>query len=54
MSEPSYWEYGGELHLVGISYDKDALAGERRHSCRIVKYNIEMLNVKEHKKCMII
>lgn len=34
--------YGGELLLVGISYDKDAPAGERMHSCRIVKYNIEI------------
>lgn len=27
--------------LVGISYDKDAKAGEKRHSCRIVEYNLK-------------
>lgn len=27
--------YGGDILLVGISYDKDAPAGERKHQCRI-------------------
>ena len=27
--------FGSEIILVGISYDKDAPAGERKHSCRI-------------------
>ena len=27
--------YGGELLLVGIAYDKDAPAGQRKHSCII-------------------
>ena len=29
--------YGSEILLVGISYDKDAPAGEKKHRCRIVK-----------------
>ena len=29
--------YGGEILLVGISYDKNAPAGERKHRCRIVE-----------------
>lgn len=31
-------EYGGEILLVGISYDRNAPAGERKHQCRIEKY----------------
>lgn len=27
--------YGGEILLVGISYQKDAQAGHRRHNCVI-------------------
>lgn len=27
--------FGSEIILVGISYDKDAPAGERKHRCRI-------------------
>ena len=27
--------YGGEILLVGINYDKEAPAGERKHSCAI-------------------
>lgn len=27
--------YGGEILLVGINYDRDALPGMRRHTCRI-------------------
>ena len=34
-------DYGGELLLVGINYDKDAPAGKRKHSCRIEKYRME-------------
>ena len=29
--------YGGDMLLVGISYDKDAPAGMRKHSCKIEK-----------------
>ncbi|MCI9142911.1 MAG: AAA family ATPase [Lachnospiraceae bacterium] len=32
-------EYGGEILLVGISYSKDAPAGNRRHTCRIERYS---------------
>ena len=31
-------DFGGELLLVGISYDKDAPAGQRKHTCCIEKY----------------
>ncbi len=31
-------DYGGRILLVGISYEKDAPAGERRHTCRIEEY----------------
>lgn len=31
--------YGGDILLVGISYDCKALAGKRKHQCRIEKYN---------------
>lgn len=30
--------YGGEILLVGIIYDKNAAAGERKHQCKIEKY----------------
>lgn len=33
-------DYGSDILLVGINYDKDAPAGERKHSCRIEKYQI--------------
>ena len=29
--------YGGEIILVGINYDKDAPAGQRKHTCAIEK-----------------
>ena len=29
---------GSEILLVGINYDKDAPAGERKHECKIIKY----------------
>ncbi|MDE6923893.1 MAG: PD-(D/E)XK nuclease domain-containing protein, partial [Acetatifactor sp.] len=32
-------EYGGDILLVGISYSKEAPAGERKHWCRIEKYS---------------
>lgn len=32
-------EYGRPILLVGISYDKDAPAGEKKHTCRIVLNN---------------
>lgn len=34
-------DYGSNILLVGINYDKDAPAGERKHTCRIEKYSIE-------------
>lgn len=34
-------EYGGDILLVGINYDKDAPAGERKHSCVIEKLSPE-------------
>lgn len=30
--------YGGAVLLVGISYDREAPAGKRKHTCRIEKY----------------
>ena len=30
-------DYGSEIVLVGVSYDKDSRSGERKHTCRIVK-----------------
>ncbi|MBR6223786.1 MAG: AAA family ATPase [Lachnospiraceae bacterium] len=30
-------DYGSEILLVGINYDKDAPDGDRKHECRIVK-----------------
>lgn len=30
--------YGGEILLVGISYDKGEPAGSRTHTCRIERY----------------
>ena len=32
--------YGSDILLVGINYNKDAPAGERKHSCSIIKYNM--------------
>ena len=31
-------EYGGDILLVGINYDKGASSGKRRHTCSIEKY----------------
>ncbi len=33
--------YGGEILLVGINYDKEAPAGKRKHSCRIEKMQLD-------------
>ncbi len=33
--------YGGDILLVGISYDRETPAGERKHRCRIEKYEEE-------------
>ena len=33
-------EYGGEILLVGISYNREAPAGERKHQCRIERFTI--------------
>ena len=32
-------DYGSDILLVGISYDRNAPAGEREHHCRIERYN---------------
>ena len=32
--------YGSDILLVGINYNKDAPVVERKHSCRITKYNM--------------
>ena len=38
---PSVLEnYGRPILLVGITYDKDAQAGRKKHSCRIIEYHI--------------
>lgn len=34
-------DYGGEILLVGINYDKDAPAGERKHTCVIEKMELD-------------
>jgi hypothetical protein len=31
-------DYGSRLLLVGINYDKDAPAGKRKHTCKIVEF----------------
>lgn len=31
--------YGGEILLVGINYEKDASAGQRKYTCKIEKWN---------------
>jgi hypothetical protein len=32
--------FGGPILLVGITYDKDADAGEKKHTCKIIEYRI--------------
>lgn len=32
--------YGKDILLVGISYQKEAPAGQRRHTCIIEKYQL--------------
>ncbi len=32
--------FGGPFLLVGITYDKDAGTGEKKHTCKIVEYRI--------------
>lgn len=34
----TFKEYGSDILLVGISYNRKALAGERKHWCKIEKY----------------
>ena len=29
--------YGSDILLVGVNYDKDAPAGKRKHTCRIIR-----------------
>ena len=36
--QDAFQEYGSDILLVGISYDKTAPAGDRKHHCRIEKY----------------
>ena len=44
-------EFGGEILLVGINYDKDAPAGERKHTCVIEKLsNVIQQNGMEKRK----
>lgn len=31
--------FGGDILLVGISYNKEAPAGERKHTCKIMRYH---------------
>ena len=33
-------DYGKPILLVGITYDKDAESGTRKHKCKIVEYNV--------------
>ena len=33
-------DYGSRILLIGISYDKDAAAGTRTHTCKIVEYDV--------------
>ena len=33
--------YGSEVLLVGINYDKEAAPGERKHSCKIEKFELK-------------
>lgn len=30
--------FGGEILLVGVNYDKDQPSGKRKHTCKIEKY----------------
>ena len=34
-------DYGGDILLVGINYDREAPAGVMKHSCKIEKYQVE-------------
>ena len=34
-------EYGGEILLVAVSYDRRAAAGQRKHSCIIEKVSFD-------------
>ena len=34
----AFQSYGSDILLVGISYDREAAAGKRKHQCRIEKY----------------
>lgn len=34
----AFKEYSGDILLVGISYDREAPAGKRKHQCRIERY----------------
>lgn len=49
-------EFGGEILLVGINYDKDAPAGERKHTCVIEKYQVRYIRMewKREKRILFI
>ena len=49
-------EFGGEILLVGINYDKDAPAGERKHTCVIEKYQMSYSRMewKREKRILLI
>ena len=34
-------DYGSDIMLVGINYDKDSPSGEKKHTCKITKYQME-------------
>ncbi len=38
----AFKRYGSDILLVGISYDREALAGKRKHQCRIEKYREQL------------
>lgn len=38
MIKPVIWNYGGDILLVGINYDKNAPSGRRKHTCVIERY----------------
>jgi len=33
-------DYGGEILLVGVNYDKDVPAGQRKYTCEIERYPV--------------
>lgn len=39
-------EFGGEILLVGINYDKDAPVGERKHTCVIENIKCDIIKIQ--------